>query len=82
MFLQDANTMVLTFDKLREILSYLRRKLPQVKRVTSYGRVDSLLKFSMEQLAALKEAGLNRIHSGFESGADKVLTLINKGCTK
>lgn len=81
-FLQDANTMVLTFDKLREILTYLREKLPLVKRVTSYGRVDSLSKFTVEQFTALKEAGLDRIHSGYESGSDKVLTLINKGYTK
>jgi len=81
-FLQDANTLVLAFDKMREILSYLREKLPQVKRVTSYGRVDSLVKFSAEQLTELKKAGLDRIHSGYESGSDKVLTLINKGYTK
>lgn len=81
-FLQDANTMVLTYDKLREILLYLREKLPGVKRVTSYGRVDSLIKFSVAQLTGLKEAGLSRIHSGYESGSDKVLALINKGHTK
>jgi len=81
-FLQDANTMVLAFDKLREILFYLRGKFPQVKRVTSYARVDSLLKFSMEQLTELKKAGLDRIHSGYESGSDRVLTFINKGYTK
>jgi len=81
-FLQDANTMILSFDKLREILLYLRKKFPKVERVTSYARVDALLKFSTEQLAELKEAGLNRIHSGYESGSDKVLKLINKGCTK
>jgi len=81
-FLQDANTMVLSYDKLREILLYLREKIPQVKRVTSYGRVDSLSKFSVEELKSLREAGLDRIHSGFESGSDKVLALINKGYTK
>ena len=81
-FLQDANAMVLAFDKLRPILMYLREKLPRVKRVTAYGRVDSLNKFSEEQFKALKEAGLDRIHSGFESGSDKVLSLINKGYTK
>jgi len=81
-FLQDANTMVLSYEKLREVLVYLREKLPQVKRVTSYSRVDSLAKYSVEQLKGLKEAGLDRIHSGFESGSDKVLALINKGYTK
>ena len=81
-FLQDANTMVLSFDKLMEILVYLRQKLPQVKRVTSYGRVDSLAKFSLEQLTELRKAGLDRIHSGYESGSDKVLGLINKGYSK
>ena len=81
-FFQDANSMVLTYGKLCEILVYLREKLPSVKRVTSYGRVDSLNKFSVEELAALKAAGLDRIHSGYESGSDKVLALLNKGYTK
>jgi len=81
-FLQDANTMVLSYDKLREILTYLREKLPSVNRVTTYGRVDSLSKFSAEQLTGLKDAGLDRIHSGFESGSDNVLKLLNKGYTK
>ena len=81
-FLQDANTVVLTYDKLREILTHLREKLPNVKRVTTYGRVDSLDKFTTEQLIGLKEAGLDRIHSGYESGSDEVLALLNKGHTK
>ena len=81
-FLQDANTMVLSFDKLREIIDYVRHKLPWVKRITSYGRVDSLNKFSAEQLAELREAGLDRIHSGYESGSDDVLAYLNKGHTK
>ena len=81
-FLQDADVMVLTFDKLREILLYLREKLPRIKRVTSYGRADSLAKFSVEQLVELKKAGLDRIHSGYETGSDQVLALIRKGYTK
>jgi len=81
-FLQDANTVVLTFDKLREILVHLRKTLPNIKRVTTYGRVDSLDKFTAGQLKELKEAGLGRIHSGYESGSDEVLALISKGYTK
>jgi len=81
-FLQDGNTTVLSFEKLRDILAYLREKLPSVKRVTSYGRADSLNKFTAEQMAELKAAGLDRIHCGYETGSDKVLLHINKGYTK
>jgi len=81
-FLQDADTMVLTYDKLHEILSYLRKKLPNIKRVTTYARVNSLNKFTVEQLKELKEAGLDRIHAGYESGSDEVLKFINKGYSK
>jgi radical SAM superfamily enzyme len=81
-FLQDANTVVLSFDKLHKILTHLRKALPNVKRVTTYGRADSLNKFTLKELKALKDAGLDRVHSGYESGSDEVLKLINKGYTK
>ena len=81
-FLQDANTLVLSFDKLLEMLCYLREKLPQIKRVTSYARVDALAKFTVQELTQLREAGLDRIHAGYESGSDAVLELISKGYTK
>lgn len=81
-FLQDANTMVLSHHKLKEILVYLREKLPEVGRITSYARVDALCRYTEDQLTDLRKAGLDRIHSGYESGSDKVLTLINKGYTK
>ena len=81
-FLQDANTMVLSFDKLSEIINYIRLRLPWVKRITSYGRVDSMSKFSVDQLKELRRAGLDRIHSGYESGSDEVLAYLNKGHTK
>lgn len=81
-FLQDANTLVLKPDYLVELLEYLREKLPELKRVTSYGRADSLAKISREDFRRLKNAGLDRIHSGYESGSDKVLDLINKGTSQ
>ena len=78
-FLQDANTMIMKKDQLREALCYLRRKLPQVETVSCYGRADTLARLSAADFRELKEAGLNMIHSGFESGCDQVLTLLNKG---
>lgn len=80
-FLQDANTVVLKASALEEVLLYLKAQFPHIKRITSYGRAESIAKISLEDLKKLKVAGLNRIHSGFESGSDKVLTMINKGCT-
>ena len=81
-FLQDANTIVLKPERLVEVVKYLKEKFPEIERITSYARADTLSKISVEDLIMLREAGLNRIHSGYESGSDNVLKLINKGTTK
>ena len=81
-FLQDANSIVLQPAKMAEILRYLKEKFPAIDRITTYGRADTLSRISVEDYKILKEAGLNRIHSGYESGSDRVLTLIQKGTTK
>ncbi|MEG1584413.1 MAG: glutamate--tRNA ligase family protein, partial [Anaerovorax sp.] len=78
-FLQDGNTIALSAERLLQVLEYLREKLPTIERITSYGRAETLSKVSSEQFKALKKAGLDRIHSGFESGSDEVLKLIEKG---
>lgn len=80
-FLQDGNTLALSAPRLTEVLLYLRNKFPHIKRITSYGRAETLSKVTAEQYKELKAAGLDRIHSGFETGSDKVLSLINKGVT-
>lgn len=80
-FLQDGNTMALAPERLAAILRYLKEKIPGITRVTSYGRAESLAKITIEQYKDLADAGLSRIHSGFESGSDRVLALINKGVT-
>lgn len=82
MFLQDANTMVLQSDRLADIISYAKEKIPEIQRITSYGRADSLSRISDASYILLKNAGLSRIHSGFETGSDKVLKILNKGTTQ
>ena len=81
-FLQDGNTTALSSGRLSDALIYLRKTFPTIKRITSYGRAENLAKVSAEEFAELKEAGLDRIHSGFESGSDDVLLKINKGVTQ
>ena len=80
-FLQDGNTTALSSGRLTDVLIYLRQAFPQIRRITSYGRAENLSKVSAEEFAELKAAGLDRIHSGFESGSDAVLQKINKGVT-
>ena len=81
-FLQDGNSTALSSGRLTDVLVYLRQVFPQVKRITSYGRAENLSRSSAEDYAELKAAGLDRIHSGFESGSDAVLKRINKGVTQ
>lgn len=80
-FLQDGNTTALSSGRLTDVLVYLKQAFPSIKRITSYGRAENLSRVSAEEFAELKAAGLDRIHSGFETGADVVLKKINKGVT-
>jgi len=80
-FIQDANSLIMSTDELAEAIRYLRSRIPEVRRVTSYGRSSTIARKSLEELIALKEAGLDRIHIGMESGSDKVLEYVKKGAT-
>ena len=81
-FLQDGNSTALSSGRLTDVLVYLRQIFPQIKRITSYGRAENLSRSTAEDFAELKAAGLDRIHSGFETGSDAVLKRINKGVTQ
>jgi len=81
-FLQDANSLMIATDSLVEILDHVRKTFPDLKRVTSYARAATLAKKSVEDLTRLRERGLVRLHVGMESGSDRVLKMINKGCTQ
>jgi hypothetical protein len=80
-FLQDANSLIMKPEDLAEILSYLRQKVPGIRRITSYARSRTLARRGADQLVMLREAGLNRIHIGLESGYDPVLRFMKKGNT-
>lgn len=80
-FLQDANSLMLSTDSLVTIINYIRQTFSSVSRVTSYARGSTLKDKSVEDYLRLKDAGLSRLHVGMESGSDRVLKQINKGCT-
>ncbi len=81
-FLQDANSLILKPENLIKILSHINKCFPDVKRITTFGRTHTILNISDENLKVYADLGLNRIHAGLETGSDKILKLVNKGCTK
>lgn len=81
-FLQDGNNLMVKTGELVEILTLLKNTFPEITRVTSYARAKTIAtRKTVEELQALRTAGLSRIHIGLESGSDKVLELIRKGVT-
>jgi radical SAM superfamily enzyme YgiQ (UPF0313 family) len=71
-FLQDANTLIIKF---------LKETLPTITQITSYGRSKTAAKKKPEELKALHDAGLSRLHIGLESGYDPLLEYMDKGVT-
>lgn len=81
-FLQDADALAVKPVELVEILQHLRKRFPSIERITSYSRAKTIYRRKDADLRALREAGLDRIHIGLESGSDEVLAMVDKGSTK
>ena len=80
-FLADGDAMVLPTHRLLRILDAIREHMPEVHRVTSYCLPRNLRRKSVEELTALREAGLKMLYVGAESGDNEVLQRVNKGET-
>lgn len=81
-FLQDANTLIIKPDDLVEILNHVKKCFPQVQRITSYARSQTIARISDDDMKRIAEAGLNRMHIGLESASDDVLSFVKKGVDK
>ena len=80
-FLQDADSMIMRPSEIIEVLKYLRETLNTLTRVTSYTRSKTLAQRKPAELKAIREAGLDRLHVGLETGDDELLSVIRKGVT-
>ena len=80
-FLADGDALALSPRKLHDILDLLHRALPDLERVSSYANARNLLAKSVEELAGLRENGLDLLYLGLESGDDQTLADIHKGMT-
>lgn len=81
-FLQDGNSLIIKPADLIRILKHLKKSFPTVTRITSYARSHTIARIQDDDLSGIREAGLNRIHIGMESGSDEVLRRVKKGADK
>lgn len=80
-FLQDGDSFIMKTGDLIEILGLLRQYFPTLKQISSYGRAQTMIRKTPEEIRAICEAGLNKLYCGMESGSDVVLKKVNKGTT-
>jgi radical SAM superfamily enzyme YgiQ (UPF0313 family) len=78
-FLQDGDNLTLKTSELVEILKYLKKAFPSIERITTYARAKTVSKKTVEDLQALRLAGLSRIHIGLETGYEPLLQYVKKG---
>lgn len=80
-FLQDSNALVMRTPELVQVISFLKETFAGLRRVTTYGRSHTAARKSVAELKELRDAGLDRIHIGLETGYDPLLLYMDKGCT-
>ena len=80
-FLQDADNLIMKTKDLVEVLTFLKEKFPDIKRITTYSRSRTVIRKSVDALKQIRKAGLDRVHIGLETGYDRLLKLMKKGVT-
>ena len=80
-FLADGDALYRNTQTLLKILSALHEQFPLLERVSSYALPNNLLTKSVDELQALKQAGLSLLYYGIETGSALLLKCITKGTT-
>jgi len=77
-FLCDGDALVLKTKDLLLILDTIKQHFPNLVRVSTYSTFQDLNRKSLEDLTALKQAGLSLLYLGAESGSDTILKAVIK----
>ena len=80
-FLADGDAFTLPTDHILRVMSLIKDHFPKVRRISSYAMPRNIKKKDDTELMELRQAGLNLIYVGIESGDDEVLRRIRKGET-
>jgi len=79
LFLADGNALAIPQQQLVYLLTLIKNRLPQVRRVSLYANARDILSRSLAELVQLKALGLKRIYMGLETGHQDTLRAIGKG---
>lgn len=78
-FLADGDALNLDAGYIAKVTTYLRERFPDLERVSCYAMPMNILKKTPEELSRMREAGLDMLYLGIESGSDTVLRKVTKG---
>jgi radical SAM superfamily enzyme YgiQ (UPF0313 family) len=80
-FLADGDAINLAKERMIDILNYLREKFPKLQRISCYAMPKNILQKKDDELRELRNAGLDMLYVGIESGNDVVLRKVTKGAS-
>lgn len=78
-FVMDGDAFIMPMPRWEWLLQNISRRLPWVKRVSTYANAKSVALKSDADLHRLRALGLNMLYYGVESGHPEVLKKIRKG---
>ena len=78
-FLADGDAWGLPTETLLAVCRHLKLRFPALQRVSAYATPFNMIRKSVEELTALRQAGMTLAYVGIESGSDLLLKKITKG---
>lgn len=80
-FLEHGDAFVLSADKLLQIADCIHRNLTEVETISMYASIKNIKGKTDAEIRRLRDAGINELDIGVESGLDAALERMNKGFT-
>lgn len=77
-FLGDGNAFGVPTENLLTVLGWIRKYFPNCEGVNMDATVTNIREKSDDELKALKDAGVDQLYLGIETGLDDVLTFMHK----
>ncbi|MDY6966293.1 MAG: radical SAM protein [Halobacteriota archaeon] len=81
LFLADGNSIVMKTEDLVEVVNFANKALPNFESASLNASAKYILKKGEDELKMLREAGLDKIYMGLETGDEELLKEMSKGVT-